>query len=440
MEPRILPNEPYADLSAYLAAGGGQGLETARRIGPDRTIESVRESGLRGRGGAGFPTGIKWQGIAGARTSGEARFVVCNAAEGEPGTFKDRAILRANPYAVLEGLAIAALAIGAREVHIGIKASFAAEISRLSNAAEEVAATGWLEGLDLRLTEGPDHYLFGEEKALLEVIEGRDPLPRLYPPYVVGLGAGLIPGLGAASIGPSDRSNPTLVNNVETLANVPSIVGQGPAWFRGVGTDRSPGSMVFSVSGDTRWSGVAELPMGTPLAVLVYGVGGGLAEGRRIRSVWSGVSNAPLNAAQIDTRLSFEGMDTAGSGLGSGGFMVWDDTSCTADVAAVMSTFLATASCGQCPPCSRGTSALADAFASFHDDRASVRTFEEMSASMQQVTDANRCGLGAGQQAVAAGVLARFTDELYEHLESGCGTERRIALPTEPAAGERGSS
>lgn len=428
-EPRVLPDDPFYSIEEYAARGGGAGIRHARDLGPDGTIEVVRESGLRGRGGAGFPTGIKWRGIAGDRHDDQARYVVCNAAEGEPGTFKDRAVLRANPYAVIEGLVIAAYAVGASEAHIGVKASYVAEIDRLTQASSEMDGEGWLGGLDLRITEGPDDYLFGEEKALLEVIEGRDALPRLYPPYVLGLDTGLISGLGSGSAGPSERTNPTLVNNVETLANVPGIVSKGADWFRSVGTDGSPGSMVFTVSGDVREHGVAELPLGTPLAVLVYGVGGGLAAGRRIHSMWSGVSNAPLNAAQIDTPLSFEGMDIAGSGLGSGGISVYDDTSCIADVAAVMSRFLAEESCGQCPPCKLGTASLAADFESFHLGGASLRTIEEMSATMQRVTDANRCGLGAGQRAVAAGVLARFADDLYDHITGGCHTDRRVCLP-----------
>jgi NADH-quinone oxidoreductase subunit F len=429
MEPRLLPDRPVEDLDHYRSLGGGEGLDAAKRIGPDHTIETVRSSGLRGRGGAGFPTGIKWSGIAGDRSDGQTRYVVCNAAEGEPGTFKDRAVMRVNPHAVVEGIAIAALAVGAAEAHIGIKASYDTEIARLGEAAVQMNRAGWLDGLDLRITEGPDDYLLGEEKALLEVIEGRDPLPRLYPPYVVGLGTGMSAGLGAGSAGPSDRVNPTLVNNVETLANVPALLARGPEWFRSVGTERSPGTMVFTISGDVRTPTVAELPLGTPLSILVYGVGGGLEAGRRVASVWSGVSNAPLNAAQVDTPLSFEAMELAGSGLGSGGLSVYDDTSCIADVAQVMSTFLAVESCGQCPPCKLGTASLADDFASFHTGEASYRTLEEMTATMQRVTDANRCGLGAGQQAVAAGVLARFADDLERHLTHGCHTQRRVRLP-----------
>lgn len=428
-EPRVLAAEPFDTLDSYVSSGGGAGLARAADLDADEIIEIVRESGLRGRGGAGFPTGIKWRGIAGDREDGQPRYVVCNAAEGEPGTFKDRMILRTNPYAVLEGMAIAARAIGADEAHIGIKSSFLIESERLAGAAGEMEEAGWLDGLALRITEGPDDYLFGEEKALLEVIEGRDALPRLYPPYIVGLGTGLISGLGAGSAGPSERTNPTLVNNVETLANIGGILANGAGWFRSIGTASSPGSMVFTISGDVREHGIAELPLGTPLAVLVYGVGGGLGAGRRISSIWSGVSNAPLNSAQIDTPMSYEGMETAGSGLGSGGFSVYDDTTCIADVAAVMSEFLAEESCGQCPPCKLGTDSLASHFRSFDDGSASERSFEEMTATMQRVTDANRCGLGAGQRAVAAGVLARFSDELYGHLERGCSTARRVVLP-----------
>ncbi len=211
----MLPARPHADLDAYRKTGGGEGLARASQMGPAQVIEAIRASGLRGRGGAGFPTGFKWKGVRGDLADGERRFVVCNAAEGEPGTFKDRAILAADPYSVLEGIAIAALALNAPEAHVGIKASYRHEIERLESAANEMAAMGWLDHVDVRLTAGPDDYLFGEEKALLEVIEGRDALPRLFPPYVVGLATELSAGLGSGSAGASAKTNPTLVNNVE---------------------------------------------------------------------------------------------------------------------------------------------------------------------------------------------------------------------------------
>ena len=422
---RILPPEPITDLDAYLGIGGGEGLWRARRSDPHDVVDLVRRSGLRGRGGAGFPTGVKWQTIASA-DPGQTRYVVCNAAEGEPGTFKDRAILRSNPYQVLEGIAIACHAVGAVEAYIGIKASFTRELEVLHRAVDEIRDAGLLEGIGLTLVRGPEDYLFGEEKALLEVIEGRDPLPRWYPPYLVGLHAGLVAGVGAGSAGPWEVANPTLVNNVETLANIPSILRNGPDWFRQVGTDRSPGTMVFTVSGDTRVEGVFELPLGVPLAVLVDGMAGGTD--RPLKAVLPGASNQPIPGELIDTPAAFETLAEIGSGLGSGGFVVFDDSACMADVGRAYSRFLAEESCGQCPPCKLGCTSLADLFDRLETGDADPYLLQEMAAWTEQVTDANRCGLGAGERALAAGILNRFSEELASHIPGGCTVERRVQV------------
>ncbi len=424
----LLADDPIASVDAYRAAGGGEGLRRAQELGPATIIEQVRAAGLRGRGGAGFPTGLKWQGVTGA-PEGQRRFVVANAAEGEPGTFKDRALLRANPYQVLEGLAIAAFTVGADEAYLGIKEQYAFELDRLETAATELAGAGLLGEVPIRVVTGPDDYLLGEEKALLEAIEGREPLPRWYPPYLLGLHTAMSAGVGAASIGPDDLSNPTVVNNVETLAHVPHILREGPEWFRSYGTADSPGTMVFTVCGDVRHETVVELPMGTALSWLIYGPGQGLAEGRRVRAVFPGASNAPLPGRQLDTPMDFESMRVAGSGLGSGGMIVFDDTACTVGAAAVLSRFLATESCGQCPPCKLGTSALAERFARLDEGAGDLELVEEIQAWSGRVTDANRCGLGAGQRALAAGMLTSFADEVVAHLDGPCPSPRRLRLP-----------
>jgi NADH:ubiquinone oxidoreductase subunit F (NADH-binding) len=424
----LLPDEPLADLASYQERGGGEGLARALRIGPEQTVSEVHRSKLRGRGGGGFPAGMKWAGVA-AAPPGQRRFLVCNAAEGEPGTFKDRALIRSNPYQLLEGMAIAAFAVGAEEAYIGIKDKYRLEMRRLEQAAEEMSAAGMLGEVPLRVVTGPDDYLLGEEKGLLEAIEGRDPFPRLYPPYVLGLHTGMMSGVGAASVGPDDQYNPTVVNNVETLSNVPHILARGEDWFRSIGTADTPGTMVFTVSGDVRHETVAELPMGTPLAVLVYGVGEGLGEGRRLKAAVSGVSNAPLPQRLIDTPLDFGSMEAVGSGLGSGGFIVYDDTACIVEVGAVLSSFLAVESCGQCPPCKMGTSALAQRFARLELGEADPTVLEEMSAWLSRVTDANRCGLGAGERALAAGILREFFDEVADHVGRACPSDRSLRLP-----------
>lgn len=413
----LLGRGEVTSLASYTAAEGGAGLARAAEIGPAGVIDEVRASGLRGRGGAGFPTGIKW---AGAETSGADRvFLVCNAAEGEPGTYKDRWLIRHDPYQLLEGIAIAAGAIGAERAFIGIKRSFVDEIAILERAAAEMAEAGLIGEVPIDIVEGPDDYLFGEEKGLLEVIEGRDPLPRLYPPYVQGLFE--VPG---------GVQQPAVVNNVETLSTVPHIVARGAPWYRSHGTGESPGTMVFTVCGDVVRETVVELEMGTPLSFLVHAVGGGPRPGREVRLAISGVSNSPIPAAQLEVPLSFEAMRAAGSGLGSGGFIVYDDSACIARIGAAFSAFLFGGSCGQCPPCKLGTEALTVAFTRLARGGGSAGDLEDAAAWLIRVTDANRCGLGAGQRAFAEGLLHHFGDELVAHANGApCASSRQVVVP-----------
>ncbi|HET9310072.1 MAG TPA: NADH-quinone oxidoreductase subunit F, partial [Actinomycetota bacterium] len=251
----LLPGRPVGSVQEYVARGGGRALEIASERGHDWIIEEIRRSGLRGRGGAGFPTGVKWRTVRDDPCP--TTYVVCNAAEGEPGAFKDRWLLRHDPFQVIEGLAIAALAVGAAGAYIGIKQGAAREAERVRTAMEEMAAAGLLGSVPVELVAGPDEYLFGEEKALLEVIEGNPPLPRTVPPWMEGL------------FRRPDSPNPTAVNNPETLANVPHILREGADWFRSIGSVDSPGTMLLTLGGDVRFPGVYELPMGFTLAELI---------------------------------------------------------------------------------------------------------------------------------------------------------------------------
>ena len=241
-------------------------------MAPGAVVQEIQLSHLRGRGGAGFPTGTKWSSVL--HGEGGTRYVVCNAAEGEPGTFKDRALMRRNPYAVLEGLLIAAHAVGAAAAYIATKASFEREIASGSlGALAEMTTAGWVDRAGHVVT-GPEEYLFGEEKAMLEVIEGNEPLPRWLPPYLHGLFARSADRLGGRappipSAAPTDGANPTLVNNVETLANVPHILRHGPEWFRSIGTEQSGGTVCCTVVGDVTRAGVVEVELGTPLADVI---------------------------------------------------------------------------------------------------------------------------------------------------------------------------
>jgi NADH:ubiquinone oxidoreductase subunit F (NADH-binding) len=240
---RVLYPTAILSLDEYVARGGGKGLSAARGVGPDAIIQAVADSGLRGRGGAGFPAGRKWQTVAENRASSATpSTVVVNAAEGEPGTLKDRTILRRNPYLVVEGALIAARAVGADLVVFATKRSFEGEVERVRAAVEEVDAGGWGEGLDMVVYEGPDEYLYGEESALLETVDGRWPFPRVVPTFRRGL-------LGDADRAADGVAAPALVNNTETLANVPRILARGPAWFRTVGTEQSPGTVVCTEIG-----------------------------------------------------------------------------------------------------------------------------------------------------------------------------------------------
>ena len=288
----LLPDDPVTSLDAYLASDiGGLGIERAQRIGPAATIDAVLASGLRGRGGGGFPTGRKWAGIA--AQAGTRRYVVCNGAEGEPGTFKDRALLRANPYQLVEGVIIAAFAVGAAEAFICLKRSFEREIDAVTRAVQEFQSAGICTDCQVTIVAGPDEYLFGEEKAMLEVIEGKPPLPRWFPPYEHGLFA-TAPQLGWEATprsGSGGGPNPTLVNNVETLANVPHILARGPEWFRSMGTPESPGTIVATVVGDVIAPDVGEVELGTPLRDVIDAVGSGVTPGATVKAVFSGVAN-----------------------------------------------------------------------------------------------------------------------------------------------------
>ena len=262
----VLNGDPVPSVAAYRARGGGEGLRVAQSLGPWRTAEAVTLSGLRGRGGGGFRTGRKWLSVLDASRDDERRFVVCNGAEGEPGTFKDRAILRHNPYQVIEGLAIAALTVRASQAFLAVKSSFTVEVEILRRALVEMRAVGLAGQVPISLVLGPDSYLFGEEKALLEVIEGEDPLPR-DPPYVHGLFAsGPQMGWSAHRGGGAggEASNPTIVNNVETFATVPHILTNGAEWYRALGTWDSPGTMVFTVVGDVARPGYADSSSARP--------------------------------------------------------------------------------------------------------------------------------------------------------------------------------
>jgi NADH:ubiquinone oxidoreductase subunit F (NADH-binding) len=425
----LLPPAPIERLDDYLAAGGGSGLQHALDIGAGATIDMITAAGLRGRGGAGFPTGRKWTSV---RDGGSGtRFVVANGAEGEPATFKDRTLIRLDPYQIVEGAAIAALAVGAGTVYLATKRSYRREVEALTRAAVEMSASGMLQELSVNIVEGPDDYLYGEEKALLEVIEGRDPLPRLLPPYELGLFAtDSVIGWEAGNRPVSGRgeSNPTVVDNVETLACAAHILANGADWFRSMGTSHSPGTVIATVVGDVARPGVHEVEMGTPFAALLDLCGGPLPA-RRFKAAFSGVSNAVLRAIDFDTPLTYEDFAARGSGLGAAGFVVYDDSVNMTLVAHELSRFLAVESCGQCPPCKQGSLAITADLATICNSEATDEILGQLATRLRSVTDANRCFLGTEEQLVVSSILRDFPEDVAEFLEGRPGSTRVVHVP-----------
>jgi NADH-quinone oxidoreductase subunit F len=429
----LLPSGPLNSLDAYLATDvGGLGLARAQELGPGATIELIAGSGLRGRGGGGFPTGRKWRTIASA--TGTHHFVVCNGAEGEPGTFKDRALMRANPYQLVEGVMIAAFAVEAREAFIAIKAKYVDEVERVTKAVEEMQEAGLCRDCPITIVQGPDEYLFGEEKALLEVIEGNAPMPRLLPPYEHGLFA-TAPQMGwqATPLEPGHvglhHSNPMLVNNVETLSNVPHILAKGAEWFRSMGTETSPGTMVCTVVGDVVGPDVGEIELGTTLGAVIDAVGSGVGDGRTVKAVLPGVSSPVITADQLGIRLSYEDMAAAGSALGTGGFIVYDDTACMVEVARLCSRFLFVESCGQCQPCKLGSGEITGRLERIEAGVADDRDVGAIGYWLGKVTDGNRCFLAVEERQLVASILRAFPDEFAEHIEGGrCPRPRPLQL------------
>lgn len=340
-----LPNS--TDIDVALADGAYASVEKAYAMRPVDVIEEVQRAGLRGRGGAGFPTGTKWSFADGDRKM--PKFVICNADEGEPGTFKDRFILEQDPHLLIEGMIIAGYAIRSEQGYIYLRGEYPAAVGILERAIDQAYAKGFLgKGLgekrvsfDLTVHRGAGAYICGEETALLESLEGRRGQPRVRPPFPANEGAW---GL------------PTIVNNVETLANVPFVVGLGSDAYAEIGVDGSTGTKIFSVSGAVNKPGGYELPMGTTLREIIYTHAGGIRNGRELKAIIpGGVSTPMLTAGHLDVRMDFNSLVAAGSMLGSGAVIVMDDRTCMVQATSVIVRFFEHESCGKCTPCREGT-------------------------------------------------------------------------------------
>ncbi len=411
---RLLPTRALLDLDDYVDAGGGAGIAALVDLSRDEVIERVAASGLRGRGGAGFATGTKWRAIVDTATAEDlAVALVVNAAEGEPGTFKDRALLRWNPFQVLEGALIARHAVGASRVIVGMKARAVEELAALDRAVAAAIDAGWPGAAAIEVVRGPDEYLYGEETGMLEVIEGGLPMPRHLAPYMNGLF--------------TQSANPSLavVNNVETLANVPGIVANGPDWFREQGSDDSPGTMVFTIAGDVAASGCWELPLGVPLRTVVTDIAG--AEDPKF--VISGVSSRVITPSLLDVATGFDTMAEADIGLGSAGFVVYDQSHCVVRVAAGLARFLSIEQCGQCNACTLGTSAIHEALVRIDGGDGTTDDIDTLVSWAGKVTDQARCALPTGAQLLVASLLEDFADEVADHLATPCWSTREPLIP-----------
>jgi NADH:ubiquinone oxidoreductase subunit F (NADH-binding) len=417
----LLPSRPVTSIEEYADRGGGAALRAFRDRGADWVLDELDRSGLRGRGGAGFPAGRKWRSVASGRLDFGDRYVVANGAEGEPGTFKDRPLLRANPYQVIEGLAIAADLLRAREAFIVVKASFEPEIVALERALEQMAAADLVCDAPITLIGGPEEYLLGEETAMLEVIEGNDPMPRWLPPYQHGLFA-TTPQEGWAGgsrqgAEVTAASNPTLASNVETFANVPLILRHGADWYRGIGTAETPGPLLCTVVGDVVRAGYGEVEPGTPLRDVIEELGGGLRPDRTAKVVLSGVSNRVLTGEHLEAPVSYEGLTAAGGGLGSAGFIVYDDTRSALSIARWVSRFLYVESCGQCRACKYGCGEVTRRLDAVAERRGTLHDVEVIGERLRGVTDQNRCFVGEEEQRVISSLLVAFPDDFASELE-----------------------
>jgi len=409
-----LDGKPW-DIASYQKAGGyAAWRRCVEEQNPDKVVSELKQSSLRGRGGAGFPTGLKWEKVLHHRV--KERYFVCNAGEHEPGTFKDRYLIKHFPHQLIEGCLIAAYTVGAKESYIYLNAEFEEPRANLEKAIEEARANGFLgknvlgAGFDLELEifDGHGSYVAGEETAMLESMQGRPAQPKQKPPFY-----------------PTDfglHNKPTLVNNVETLSHVPHILRKGAAWFQSVGCERTPGTMMFSLSGPVNRPGVYELPLGTPIRYLIEECGGGLANGRKVKAVYpGGPSFSMVGPEDLDLAMDFDSLKKAGTGLGSAGVIVVDDATCMVGQTLHLSKFFKDESCGQCPPCRIGTENLEELVEKIERGKGTSSDLDKMLQICGFVKGTGFCTLVTGASVLVQNSLRLFRHEFEEHIKlQGC--------------------
>jgi bidirectional [NiFe] hydrogenase diaphorase subunit len=394
----------------YIAVDGYTALLTAlTEMTPAEVIAQITRSGLRGRGGGGYPTGLKWTTVA--KASGSRKYVICNGDEGDPGAFMDRSVLSGDPHRIIEGMAIAAYAVGASEGFIFVRGEYSMAIKRLRKAIMQAERQGLLGqnifgtpfGLNLEVRLGAGAFVSGEETALIASIEGRRGLPQPRPPY------------------PAERGlwqQPTLINNVETLANIVPIIREGGDWYASIGTEKSKGTNVVALTGRVHNSGLVEVPMGTTLRDLIFDIGGGIPEGGQFKAVQiGGPSGGCIPAAHLDEPMAFDALTRLGSVMGSGGVFVIDDSARMVDVARFYMEFCMTESCGKCIPCRVGTVQMHELLTRFAEDRAQPRDLELLEELCALLKDTSLCGLGRTAPNPVLSTLRYFRDEYLAAMQ-----------------------
>lgn len=428
----VLANSGEIDperLEDAIAVGGYQQLaHVLNELTPAQVIDQISRSGLRGRGGAGYPTGLKWSTVA--KAGGPRKFVICNADEGDPGAFMDRSVLESDPHRVLEGMAIAAYAIGAEEAYIYIRAEYPLAIKRLQTAIRQaeraqllgrnILGTSFSFHVHLRLGAGA--YVCGEETALIASIEGKRGQPRPRPPYPAES------GLWKA---------PTLINNVETFANIAPIIARGPEWFAGIGTERSKGTKVFALAGKIANTGLIEVPMGTSLRTIINDIGEGIAQGHRFKAVQTGgPSGGCIPAEYLDTPVDYESLTAMGSIMGSGGMIVMDEYSCMVDVARYFMEFSMSESCGKCVPCRVGTAEMHELLSRIVQGRATMADMELLQDLCDVVKHTSLCGLGQSAPNPTLSMIRYFKDEFLAHIADHVCPAGQCQFETVPRAAQ----
>ena len=414
---RIDPEE----IEHYLARDGYAGLVKALQRRPDEIIEEVKRSGLRGRGGAGFPTGQKWEICR--RSPGRSKYVICNADEGDPGAFMDRAILESDPHSVLEGLIIAGYAVGARKGYIYVRAEYPLAVKRMGTAIEQARRKGLLgqdilgSGFDfeVELFQGSGAFVCGEETALIASIEGKPGLPHHRPPYPATKGL---------------FGKPTVINNVKTLASVPRIIDRGADWFASLGTERSKGTAIFALAGKILNTGLTEVPMGTTLRQVIFDIGGGVPGGKRFKAVQiGGPSGGCLPEEALDLPIDFDSLTQAGAMMGSGGLVVLDEDDCMVDIARYFLEFTQRESCGKCTLCRLGTKQMLEILVDITQGRGQEGDIKLLEELAQDVKAGSLCALGRTAPNPILTTLRYFRDEYEAHIkEKRCPALKCSAL------------